>query len=84
MVIAPGTIGEQLLPPLHLYRNDFPSDASSVGGTRNSQTAQDPGCMQGGVGLEVSVVLRHLEFDNLCVGAHCHAAVLSLYHCEPA
>ena len=39
--------------------------------------------MQGGVGLEVSVVLRHLEFDDLCVGAHCHAAVLSLYHCGP-
>ena len=51
---------------------------------RNSQTAQDPGCMQGGVGPEVSVVLRHLEFDDLRVGAHCHAAVLCLYHCEPA
>ena len=35
--------------------------------------------MQGGVGLEVSVVLRHLDFDDLCVDAHCHAAVLSLY-----
>ena len=35
--------------------------------------------MQGGVRLEVSVVLRHLEFDDLRVGGHCHAAVLSLY-----
>ena len=74
LVIAPGTIGEQLLPPLHHYRNDFPSDASWAGGTKNSQTAQDPDCMQGGVGLEVSVngvsaqnISQSKEVQSYCI-----------------
>ena len=65
LVIAPGTIGEQLLPPLHHYRNDFPSDASWAGGTRNSQTAQDPDCMRWSCGRSCIHLAR---LCILCIG----------------
>ena len=41
--------------------------------------AQDLDCMQGALGLKISMALRHLEFDDYNVDLLCLGAILSLY-----